>query len=226
MGRATSRWAPSATPSASTSRNNLSESLKSEWRASKVRKLASVMVDEILERGREGMDCFVAGVCPLEFWPELLAAAAEIARKETGRPYEIAPSRPTCRRSSRSTRARTRRRWASSRCITRRCNAAPGRFMSVCHRKRLDAALSWVHTRPLLAVKTYTTEYSFFAGALRERICFSALLTYYLLTLLLTYLLTDILNYLLTYLLYSRVLPPAKLSNRQYGAQSSGAIVG
>lgn len=90
MGRATSRWAPSATPSASTSRNNLSESLKSEWRASKVRKLASVMVDEILERGREGMDCFVAGVCPLEFWPELLAAAAEIARKETGRPYEIA----------------------------------------------------------------------------------------------------------------------------------------
>ena len=69
-------------------------------------------------------------------------------------------------------------------------------------------------------MKTYTTEYSFFAGALRERICFSALLTYYLLTLLLTYLLTDILNYLLTYLLYSRVLPPAKLSNRQYGAQS------
>ena len=104
MGRATSRWAPSATPSASTSRNNLSESLKSEWRASKVRKLASVMVDEILERGREGMDCFVAGVCPLEFWPELLAAAAEIARKETGRPYEIAPSRPTCRRSSCSRR--------------------------------------------------------------------------------------------------------------------------
>ena len=112
-----------------------------QWWASKVRKLASVMVDEIVERDREGMDAVVAGDCPREFWPELLAAAAAIARKETGRPYDIAypPDLPPLQPLEEGEAAPEVGAYE----LQHPSGAAPGRFMSLCHRKRLDAAFSW-----------------------------------------------------------------------------------
>ena len=114
-----------------------------QWRASKVRKLASVMVDEIVERGRTGMDAFVAGDCPLEFWPELLEEAAAIAREETGRPYDVAfpPDLPPLQPRNEGEDAPEVGEFD----LQHPSNAAPGRFMSLCNRKRLDAALSWAH---------------------------------------------------------------------------------
>eukprot|EP00900_Chrysochromulina_parva_P012113 jgi/Chrpa1/20902/Chrysochromulina_OHIO_Genome00025694-RA len=53
---------------------------KDQWRVAKVRKLSSVMVDEIVLRGSTGMDCIVAGKNPLKIWPLLLTTAAKIAR--------------------------------------------------------------------------------------------------------------------------------------------------
>ena len=123
--------------------SKLTEWQQFQWWASKVRKLASVMVDEIVERGREGMDAIVAGDCPLEFWPELLEDAAAIARKETGRPYEIAfpPNLPPLQPLNEGEDAPEVGEYE----LQHPSGAAPSRFMSLCHRKRLDAALSWVH---------------------------------------------------------------------------------
>ncbi len=45
-----------------------------------MRKLASVMVDEIVLRNSSGMDCIVA--LPLKIWPLLLTTAAKIAVEE------------------------------------------------------------------------------------------------------------------------------------------------
>ena len=47
-----------------------------------MRKLASVMVDEIVLRNSSGMDCIVAGKNPLKIWPLLLTTAAKIAVEE------------------------------------------------------------------------------------------------------------------------------------------------
>ena len=55
---------------------------KDQWRVAKVRKLSSVMVDEIVLRGSTGMDCIVAGKNPLKIWPLLLTTAAKIAVEE------------------------------------------------------------------------------------------------------------------------------------------------
>ena len=99
-----------------------------QWRASKVRKLASVMADEIVERGRVGMDAFVAGDCPLEFWPELLTDAAAIARQETGRPYDIAfpPDLPPLQPLKEGEDAPEVGKYE----LQHPSGAAPGRFMS------------------------------------------------------------------------------------------------
>ena len=127
------------------------EGAQFQWWASKVRKLASVMVDEIVERGREGMDAVVAGDCPLEFWPELLEDAAAIARHETGRPYDIAfpPDLPQLQPLNEGEDAPEVGEFD----LQHPSGAAPSRFMSLCHRKRLDAALSWVHRVKLNGAK-------------------------------------------------------------------------
>ena len=60
----------------------LSKEEKKLWWDSKVQVVKAVIIDEIVERGRKGADCFIAGKEPLAWWPKILAEALPMAIAE------------------------------------------------------------------------------------------------------------------------------------------------